>query len=185
MLNWLIVKKLRKFSGFKLSAFVFFIYPLLVKSAILTNFIYEEVIVIPLSIFGLESISIPLPFSLTVLYTGSIFLFLGNIFYSLLCPDPINNYNNYKDFYDEKMSHEYLASVFSPYVLDADTDIRKLNRTPPPNNIQEIFSSLYMKANIYRSWQVLPILLSFIFGFISLLIISLQNIYTSIHYICF
>lgn len=187
MFSWTIIKKIRKFSGFKLSAFIFFVYPLLVKSSLLVNVLYKEVIVIPLAMLTLNDITIPLPFSLTILYIGSIFLFFGNILYVMFCPDPINNYNNYKEFHDAKMSNNYLVTIFSSYVKNDDPDIAKLNRSSSSdsNETQKIFSSLYIKVNKYKQWKIITTLIFFSIGFISLLIISLQNIYTSISYILF
>lgn len=137
------------------------------------------------SIFGTNIlINLQLPFSWQMFFFGALFISIGNILYSVTCPEIIKKYKTYHVFTSDCNSSYYLAFLYNQLVKE-DPSLGShgkecLSDTGYPKNENRIADLFYIVVNqqkkafaSFRMWCCL----SYYLGLILIGFIILKNIY--------
>ena len=179
--TWDELKGLRRATFFKFSAAIFIVHPILVKTGMLAN----SILSFPVFLTGGQPLIVSVPFSISVLYAGALFVFFGNIMFLIFCPPVVKKFDNYTDYATTGMTTEYLKKLCRTSAEDSEVKAGFALGSGGEENARKIFTRCYMierEANKIIRYFVLAM---FYVGFALAFFVAAQNIYVSVIAICF
>jgi len=123
--DWLSLSSFSKRKLVKSMVYWLFITPIAAKALSSIN-------QVDLSAMGFDgAINIALPFSWTIFFFSALFFSIGNLIYSLKCPELIRDYSDFNDYASKQKSTHYLIESFK-------RDLEKWSRFSPDDTFYEL-----------------------------------------------
>lgn len=180
--NWKMLEFLFNQSVFKFFGFIFFVFPFLVKLTI----IVDNTLSIVIDMFGFDhNILIPFPFSLKILYIGSVGVFIGGLVFKVFYPKVMRAYATNINM--NAISKSILIEKFSDYSKDSNVNSclseLKLTKNATDSDLYKCQERLLLyidESNLFARAIVAVFLVA---GYLASMVIIAQNICVSFHHI--
>ena len=176
--TWDELKGLRRATFFKFSAAIFIVHPILVKTGMLAN----SILSFPVFFTGGQPLTVSVPFSISVLYAGALFVFFGNIVFLIFCPPIVKKFDNYADYASTGMTIEYLKKL-CPTAAE-DSEIKAYFALEACGEENTIFTKCYLFEREVNKKIRCFVRAMFYMGFALAFFVAAQNVYVSVIAIC-
>lgn len=177
-MDWSELRVIKYASFWSLHLFWFSIYPILHKSSLIVNNTVNVTFkFLPIEV---KTIEIEMPFSMLILYIGSLCIVWANIIYYVRCPKVIKLYQHYSEFKCTGMNLGYLEHMASKDHAPQSELVKVLRNIPfdePEHSKEKKFTEVYLGSiELYKKSRRMSGIL-FALGFLSIAFIGVQNIF--------